>query len=160
MDLLETSFVVERLPAFLRSRAQRLRKTPKLFFSDSGLAAHLGSIEDISIRAAEPMRGHLWETWVFENLRGLVDGFLPGGEIGYWSIQGRTEVDFVVSYKRQAIGIEVKSSSSFGKSDLKGLRSFVEQTAGAAAGVLAYNGEQTLDLGNRVYAIPLPLLLS
>lgn len=160
MDLLETSFIIERLPPYLRSRAQRLRKTPKLFFADSGLAAHLCSVEDISPRGAQPMRGHLWETWVFENLRGIVDSFLPGAEIGYWSIQGRTEVDFVVSYKRRAIAIEVKSASRFGKSDLKGLRSFVDQTPQARAGILAYNGEQALDLGNQLFAVPLAWLLS
>ena len=159
MDLLETSFVIERLPPFLQSRAQRLRKTPKLFFADSGLAAHLAAVEDISSGSGQNMRGHLWETWAFQNLRGIVDSFLPGADIGYWSIQGRTEVDFVVSYKRRAVAIEVKASSTFGRNDLKGLRTFVEQTPQAKAGLLAYNGTQVLDLGGEIYAVPLARLL-
>lgn len=157
LDLLETSFVVERLPPFLQSRAQRLRKTHKLFFADAGLAAHLSAVEDLP--AGHPMRGHLWETWTFQNLRGIVDSFLPGAEIGYWSIQGRTEVDFVISHKRRAIAIEVKSSTRFGKGDLRGLRSFLDQTPMAETGILAYNGEEVLDLGQGVFAVPLPWLL-
>lgn len=160
LDLLETSFIIERLPPFLRSRAQRLRKTPKLFFADSGLAAHLCAVEDLSQGPGRNLRGHLWETWVFQNLRGIVDAFLPGAKIGYWSIQGRAEVDFVVTHKRRAVGIEVKASSSFGKSDLKGLRSFLDQTPAAETGILAYNGDETLDLGEGLYAVPLARLLS
>lgn len=160
LDLLETTFVVERLPPFLRSRGQRLVKTPKLFFADSGLAAHLCGIDDLRPPGGEPLRGHLFETWVYQNLRGLVDAFLPGVEIGFWSIQGRREVDFVLSYRRRSLAIEVKSGSSFRKSDLKGLRAFLAEADDGIAGILAYNGEEAFDLGDRLFAIPLAWLLS
>ncbi len=44
--------------------------------------------------------------------------------------------------------------------DLRGLRAFVERTKGVRAGVLAYDGTEAVDLGDRLYAIPLGALLS
>ncbi|MCG8458796.1 MAG: ATP-binding protein [Holophagales bacterium] len=160
LDVLETSFVIERLPAFVRSKSQRLMKSPKLFVADSGLAAHLAAVDEISLESGEALRGPLWETWVFQNLRGLVDAFLPDVELGFWSIQGRHEVDFVLSRGRRSIAIEVKSGTRFRKSDLTGLRHFLEVTPGAVAGVLAYNGREAVSLGDRAWAIPLDTLLS
>ena len=160
LDLLETSFVIERLPPFVRSKSQRLVKSPKLFFADSGLAAYLAAVDDIGLASGEVLRGPLWETWVFQNLRGLVDAFLPDVELGFWSVQGRHEVDFVLSRGRRSVAIEVKSGSRVRKSDLTSLRHFLEVTPGAVAGVLAYNGREAVSLGDRVWAIPFDTLLS
>ena len=78
----------------------------------------------------------------------------------YWSVQGRHEVDFVVTSGRSTIAIEVKAASRFGDRDLTGLRAFAEDSPGVRAGVLAYNGREAVSLGPGLYAIPLGLLLS
>src|SRR3989442_384160 len=44
LQLLETSYLVRRLPPFLKNRSSRLIKAPKLYFTDSGLSAHLAQI--------------------------------------------------------------------------------------------------------------------
>ena len=160
LGLLETSFLVQRVPPYLRSRASRLIKTPKLYFTDSGIAAHLASVEEISPTSDEPLRGALFETYVLQNLSSLLGAHLPKAELAYWSVQGRSEVDFVVSSGRGAVAIEVKAASRFGDRDLAGLKAFAASTPGVRAGVLAYNGEEARVIGENLYAIPLGLLLS
>jgi len=43
--------------------------------------------------------------------------------------------------------------------DLSGLRAFLERTPACAAAVLAYNGKEAVKLDERLFAIPLGLLL-
>ncbi|HYO11742.1 MAG TPA: ATP-binding protein [Thermoanaerobaculia bacterium] len=160
LGLLEASFVLTRLTPHLRSRASRLIKSPKVFLTDSGLAGHLAGVTDLSPASDEPLRGALLETYVLQNLSALLASHLPGGQVDFWSVQGRHEVDFVVSKGRFSLAVEVKAASRFGERDLAGLRAFADSTPGVQACILAYNGTEALRLGESLFAIPLGLLLS
>ncbi len=102
----------------------------------------------------------LFETFVYQNLTAILGAHLPRAQVAYWNIQGRYEVDFVVSSPRHAIAIEVKAAKRFGNRDLRGLIAFKAKTPECRAGVLAYNGSEAVALGDDLYAIPLGLLLS
>jgi predicted AAA+ superfamily ATPase len=137
-----------------------LIKSPKILMTDSGLTAHLTGVTDLAVTAGEPMRGALFETYVGQNLAALLGAHLPKARLHFWSVQGRHEVDFVISHGRGCIGIEVKASGRFSEKDLSGLGAFLESTSGARAGILAYNGTEALAVRKDLYAIPLGLLLS
>ena len=158
--LLETSFLLDRLLPYTRSRTTRLLKSPKIFLTDSGLACHLTATADIGVAADEPLRGALYETFVHQNLAGILGAHLPDAGLSFWSIQGRQEVDFVISHKRRCIAVEVKAASRFGKKDLAGLRAFREKTPGAVGGILAYNGPEAFAAEEGLWVIPVGLLLS
>ena len=160
LGLLEASFVVDRLPPYMRSHTTRLLKSPKIFLTDSGLASHLTSTSDIRVAADEPLRGALYETFVHQNLAGILGAHLPDAELGFWSVQGRHEVDFVISHKRRCIAVEVEAASRFRERDLAGLRAFREKTPGAPVGILAYNGAEAFAPEKGLFVIPLGLLLS
>lgn len=66
----------------------------------------------------------------------------------------------MVSHGRRSIAIEVEAASRFAGGDLSGLRAFLARTPEAVAGVLAYNGEEAVALGDDLWAVPLGLLLS
>jgi hypothetical protein len=160
LGLLETSFVVARLPPYLRSRVTRLIKSPKLYVTDSGLAAHLSDVDDLSPSSDEPLRGALFETFLHQNLAGILAATPGRSELAFWSVQGRYEVDFVVAAGRRFVAIEAKAGSRFGDRELAGLRAFLEKTQGAGLGLLAYNGPELVPLGERLYAVPVGMLLS
>ncbi len=154
LQLLEASFLVHRLPPFLRNRSSRLIKSPKLYFTDSGLAAHMMGVQDTKLS------GSLLETWLLQNLSAIVEAHVPGARISYWSEQGRHEVDFVVEHKNTVIAIECKSGTRWESSDLAGLRAFQSRTPQCKIAILAYNGERPAALGNGLYAVPIGLLVS
>ena len=160
LGLLETSFVLARLAPYLRNRPTRLIKSPKLFVSDSGLAAHLTRVSDLRAQADEPLRGALFETYVHQNLAGILQAHDPGAELAFWNVQGRHEVDFVVTSGRRCLAIEVKAAARFTERDLSGLRAFRGKASELVAGVLAYNGTEAVSLGDGLYAVPLGLLLA
>ena len=160
LNLLEVSFVIARMPPYLRRASARLIKSPKLLVTDSGLAAHLDGIRTLTAESDEPLRGALFETYVAQNLAGILQAHVPDARLCYWSVQGRHEVDFVVESGRQAIAIEVKSASRWRPGNLAGLNAFLAAHPECRIGLLAYNGTQAVKLGDRCWAVPLHLLLS
>ncbi len=160
LDLLETSFAITRLAPFLKNKASRLIKSPKLFFTDPGLAAYLAGVKDLGPTADEPLRGALFETYACQNLAAILSGHWPGARLHFWSVQGRHEVDFVIEEGHDSIAIEVKAATKWGPSDLAPLEIFLDQTKGCRAGILAHNGTESVHLRGRLWALPLALVLS
>lgn len=160
LNLLEASFLTRRIPPFLKNRSSRLVKSPKLYITDSGLAAYLAGVEDLEPGRDDLMRGVLFETYTAQNLAALLEAHLPDAQLSYWNEQGRHEVDFVIESGRNVFAVEVKAATRWSESDLSGLRAFVERTPACAAAVLAYNGRETVHLGGRLFAVPLGHLLA
>ena len=95
------------LPAW-RARA-RVKEVvhPKFYFFDPGV------VRALTGRLREPLeraeRGPLLETYVLHELRAYLDHSGSGGELSYWGTPSRSEVDFVWTRGRRAVGIEVKA---------------------------------------------------
>ena len=159
LNILEASFLVRRVPPFLKNRSSRLVKSPKLYFADSGLAAHLAGVADLEPGRDDRLRGALFETWVGQNLAALLDAHVPDAELTYWHEQGRHEVDFVVEANRKVCAIEVKAASRWSARDLSGLRTFLDRTPQCTAAVLAYNGREAVQLDDRLWALPIGQLV-
>jgi hypothetical protein len=155
LGVLEASFVASRIPPFLASRATRLVKSPKLYLADSGLAASLAGAGDVDRLAEDPLRGALLETYVGQDLRGLLEAEWPEAGLAFWHVQGRHEVDFVVEVGRDTLAVEVTAASRWRDRDLTGLRAFLAQSPGCRAAVLAYGGGDTVRLDDRLWAMPM-----
>jgi len=158
LSLIEISFVLRRLPPYLRNPSSRLIKSPKLYFSDSGLAAHLAGQNESG--PSGPFSGALLECYVLQNLEGILTAHSSGTRICYWHVQGRHEVDFVIETGFGTIAIEVKNSSRWQDRDLSGLRAFIATSPSCLAGILAYAGSRPVSLGDKIWAVPIPTLLS
>ena len=113
-------------PSVSRELGERLIKAPKLYPGDAGLAAHLAGVEDLALSAA-PLRGPCSSPTL--RIRWCrARGSLARARLGFWNIQGRHEVDFVVESGRDCLAIEVKAASRWTERDLAGLRAFPEHT--------------------------------
>jgi predicted AAA+ superfamily ATPase len=157
LNLMETSCIAHRLPPFLKNRASRLIKSPKLYLADSGLATHLAFP---AATPSDPLFGALLETWAAQNLRSLVEAWEPEGGLYFWNVQGRHEVDFILELSRGLMALEIKSGNRWKESDLAPLRAFLDQTPSCKTGILAYNGTEAVSLGKGMWALPLGLILS
>jgi len=160
LNLLETSYLIRRLPPFLKNRSSRLVKSPKLYFTDSGLAAHLAGINSLDPGRDDLLRGALFETYIIQNLTAILEANMPEAQMSFWHEQGRHEVDFVIEYDRKVCAIEIKAATRWTEKDLSGLRAFLARTPNCEKAVLAYNGEETVKLGEKLWAIPMGKLLA
>jgi predicted AAA+ superfamily ATPase len=157
LSLLEASFIFYRLSPYLRNRSARLIKSPKAYISDSGLACYLAGIDSLE---SEPLKGAMFETYIAQNLSGIIDANWPEAKLYFWNIQGRYEVDFVIEAGNRCLAIEVKTAARWEEKDLVGLRAFITATPHCIATILAYNGTEAFKLDERIWAIPLSIILS
>jgi hypothetical protein len=146
LELLETSYLLVRLPAYAVNRTKRPIKSPKLYGGDTGVALHLAG--------GEPGGAHL-ENLVLHDLLAWRDARLKGAELGYWRTASGEEVDLVIEAGGQLLPIEIEASARPRLADAANLRSFrTEYGKKARAGLLLHSGS-TLDwLAPDVLAAP------
>jgi len=147
LNLLEISYLLVRLPAYAVNRTKRLIKSPKLYWSDTGLALH-------SSGAEEPGGAHL-ENLVLCDLLAWRDARLERAEIGYWRTSVGEEVDFVIEAGGELLPIEVKASARPRLADAAHLRIFrKEYGRKARSGLLLHTGTALEWLAPDVLAAP------
>ncbi|MCP3963153.1 MAG: ATP-binding protein [bacterium] len=147
LALLETSYQLVRLPAYAVNRTKRLIKSPKLFWSDTGLALHLAG-------EREPRGAHL-ENLVLTDLLAWRSTEIDAPEILYWRTTTGEEVDLVVEWGGQLLPIEVKSTTRPRLRDTTALRTFrAEYPETARAGLLIHAGEEVQWLADGMLAAP------
>lgn len=160
LALMAQAGLIHELPPFLGNRASRLIKSPKLYFADSGIAAHLAGVSSSAGEPDEPMRGALFETWLHQNLNSVLSSHWPAARLHYWNVQGRHEVDFIVEAGRDVMALELKAAARWADRDLAGLRAFLAATPRCVAAVLLHNGKESLKLGEKLWALPAALAVS
>ena len=158
LSLMETSFILSRMPPYLGNRSSRLIKSPKIYLSDTGLASYLSGIKSLDLN--ETLRGTFLENYVAQNLEGIFSAHYPDAKVTHWNIQGRYEVDFIVEIGVETIAIEVKNGSRWQERDLTGIKAYLSSSKGCRAAILAYNGNDVVKLEDRIWAVPISLLLS
>lgn len=122
IQLLRQTFQVETLAPFASNRFKRLVKSPKIYWTDSGVAAHLAAVTTWHDLERRNMAGAMLETWVHAELRKLLSLEPDRMEISFWRSREGHEVDFLLERGGESIGIEVKSSAAIRDRDLAGLR--------------------------------------
>jgi uncharacterized protein len=147
LNLLETSYLLVRLPAYAVNRTKRLIKAPKIYWGDTGLAMHLAEAED-------PGGAHL-ENLVLHDLLAWRDARVERAELGYWRTSIGEEVDFVIEAGGKLLPIEVKSTTRPRLADATHLRTFrTEYGKKARAGLLLHTGSTLEWLAPDVLAAP------
>ena len=159
LGILEASYITRTVKPYLSNRASRLVKSPKFYFTDSGLAGHLwGAGSEAELRK-DPRFGALVETYAAQNISAILSARWPEASLCFWGVQGRHEVDFVIDAGKGCLAIEVKSVQRWRNRDVSGLAAFLDATPHCRAGVLAYDGSEVRQLGRRLWAVPMGVVL-
>ena len=147
LNLLETSYLLIRLPAYSVNRTKRLIKAPKLYWGDAGLALHLAG-------SPEPQGEHL-ENIVLHDLLVWRDSRFDRAEVFYWRTAAGAEVDFVIEAGGRLLPIEVKATARPRFRDARHLLTFVSEYGPAArAGLLLHTGDEVRWIAPGVLAAP------
>ncbi len=146
LNLLETSYLLVRLPAYAVNRTKRLVKSPRVFWGDTGVALHLG--------ATAPAGAHL-ENLVLHDLVAWRDARVDRVELAYWRTTIGEEVDFVIEAGGKLLPIEVKATAKPRLADCAHLRTFRQEYGRKArAGLLLHTGRTVEWLTPDVLAAP------
>lgn len=147
LSVLEASFLVFRLPPHFANIAKRVVKTPKIYFTDVGLATYLLGIENPLQMTSHPLRGSLFENMVVADIR---KGFTNRGReprMAFYRTEKGFEVDLIISTGGHVVPIEIKSSMTFGKNLVHNLELYCDADQSAIKPKLIYDGEAIKDFG-------------
>lgn len=141
MSVLETSFVAYRLNPYFENFSKRLVSTPKVYFYDTGLAAHLLGIrttEELSIHFA---KGNLFENLVITELikKSLNRGKRP--QFYFWRDTAQHEIDLLIQNGVQLEAIEIKSGKTIQPDFFKGLN-YLKKINPSTNLYVVYGGDQ------------------
>ncbi len=149
LSILEASYLIHRLPPYFENFGKRIVKSPKLYFTDTGLAANMIDIETAAQMARDPLRGHFFENLVVLELikYRLNAGRTPG--FYFFRDNHGNEVDVIYKTGNYLIPIEIKSSETFSEKLLKGVKYFQSLVSKRSPrGYLVYAGENEYEIGN------------
>lgn len=141
LSVLEASFVVFRLQPYYNNFGKRFVKSPKIYFTDVGLAVHLLDISNSAQVARDPLIGGLFENLVVvEALKARLN---RGLRAGLYFIRGKSgsEIDLVVEEARRIHGIEIKSSKTPDDSFAESMNRFIKSVAPLESKSVVYSGE-------------------
>ncbi|MHA1575637.1 MAG: ATP-binding protein [Alphaproteobacteria bacterium] len=124
ISILEASYLIYVLKPYYKNFRKRIVKSPKIYFTDTGLACYLLGIKNAEMLERDPLRGNLFENAVVVDiLKQLMNTGLDDFLYFFRDSNGN-EVDLLYANGRNIIPIEIKSSETFNSNFLKGINYF------------------------------------
>lgn len=160
VGVFEQMYLLKRIDVWARNRLNRVIKTPKLQFIDSGL---LAALLDLSVEQVQHDRarfGNALETFVFAELLKHTTTADGDYHLMYYRDADKFEVDMVIENAGgQLVGVEAKAAATVTAGDLRGLKKLAGISGNRfRMGILLYDGTETLPLGEGIWAAPLASL--
>lgn len=155
LSILESTYQVIVLRPYYGNVGKRLVKTPKIYFTDTGVLCYLAGLRDPEHAAAGPLGGAIAETAV---LMEIIKNALHRGadpQVYFWRTTHGVEVDIVIEQEGRLVPVEVKQTATPRPAMASGLVSFMRDYPDKAdRGWLVHLGGMTLPLAPGVTATP------
>lgn len=128
LSVLEASYIIYRLQPFHKNYNKRIKRSPKLYFYDTGLLCFLLQISKPSDLVAHALRGAIFENYVLAELvkHHLNQGISP--LMYFWRDKLNREVDCIIQRDSKAFAIETKSGTTLQNDQFRNLKFWSELT--------------------------------
>lgn len=162
VDLLETLYLVQQIPAWGANLTSRVTNRPKLAILDTGLAARLINVTPAAMApgTVSEAAGGLFEAFTAGELRRQAVWADSDARLSHFRDRNGLEVDLVLETgDRRVAGIEVKAARTVTARDFRGLTALRDKLGDRfSLGVLLYTGKDPLPFGERLWALPFSAL--
>ena len=139
LSVLEASYIVFRLQPYYQNFGKRIVKSPKIYFTDVGLATFLLGIQSQEQIIRDPLLGGLFENMIVsEAFKWKFNG--GNGNFYFYRDSNGLEVDLIFEQARKLNLIEIKSAMTPNNALSKNLRR-LEKVMPAGTSTVIYRGE-------------------
>ena len=162
MTILETTFLLQVIPAWSGNLSKRLVKSAKLVIADTGLMTYLLGLDKERLLHDPILAGHVLENFVIMEIKKQLGWNRTKPQLFHFRTQTGQEVDIVLEDSSgRVVGIEIKSSASVAANDFKGLR-LLQEILGKRflRGLVLYAGSEIIPFGSEFHALPISALWS
>ncbi len=122
LSVLEASYIIFFVRPHHANFGKRLIKSPKLYFTDCGLASYLLNIQDVKHIAHHPLKGQLFENFVIAELLKARTNQGKNSNIYFFRDNIGNEIDALLENGASIKPVEVKLGSTVNEDYFKGLR--------------------------------------
>ena len=152
LAILESSFLVFRLPPCASNISKRVVKSPKVYFTETGLAVYLLGLETPAQVARDPLRGNLFENMVVADAMKQRANLGKEPRLSFLRTGSGFEVDLIASAGGEVRPIEIKSSMTWHSDFSAGPMRFAAETPRSISPTVVYDGaDMTLSNGVTIH---------
>ena len=113
LSVLQASGVVRLLRPFWSNATKRFTKTPKLYFTDTGLACHLLGWSSPETLRRGAMAGHVFETFVVgEVIKSYLNAGGDARNVHFYRDARQREIDLIIQEGRVLHPVEIKTAAT------------------------------------------------
>ncbi len=142
LSVLEASYVIHRLRPYHSNFGKRQTKSPKVYFTETGLVSYLLGIRSADQVATHPLIGNLFENLVVSEC--LKRQYNSGEDANLWFFRnssGSIEVDLLLERNGRLLPREIKSSSTYSPWMSEHLKEFAALSPSIADPLVVYAGQ-------------------
>jgi predicted AAA+ superfamily ATPase len=154
MSVLDASQIIYLLRPWHRNLGKRIRRSPKIYMIDPGLATFLLGLHSGEAVQQGPSHGGLMETAVIGE---WIKAFRSGGlepPLYYWQTDRSGEIDLVIEHDARVYAMEIKATSTPTPQHAQVLDRWSALLGGVAGAAVACNVDRPMTLAKGVRAVP------
>lgn len=158
--LLQTLYLIDVVPAWSANVTSREVKQPKVFPSDSGIAAALLGVSAAALGPTSALAGPMLECFVIAEILRQLSWTIQRAAVHHYRDSRGNEVDIVLeSPDGRVVAIEVKAAATVRGRDAAGLALLRDRLGGRfVAGFVVHTGRAAVAVGDRITALPIDAL--
>ena len=156
LSVLQASGVVRLLRPFWSNATKRLTKTPKLYFTDTGLACHLLGWSSPETLRRGAMAGQVFETFVVgEVIKSYLNAGGDARNVHFYRDARQREIDLIIQEGRVLHPVEIKTSATVTREAVAGFSVLADVgDYGVGAGAVICQTREPYPVTATVKAVP------
>ncbi len=158
LNILETSGIIYLLRPYHNNVVNRLVKTPKVYFLDTGLCAYLTRWQSVESLEAGAMSGNILETYVFTE---ALKSYWHNGKEAYFNFyrdKEEREVDLIIDQNNTLYPIEIKKTANPTANAPSNFKFLANLKQNIGHGMVLCLTEKDIPLSREVDAVPIKYL--
>ncbi len=150
--ILEDTFVCRKIPAYGAGFKMQISKSPKVYFSDTGLARFVAGERGIPAEDTSAF-GKIFEGFVVDEILKQIDYHQLGWKPSYFRTKTGLEVDLILTQGTHSVAIEIKSSRKISQGDTLSLQKLMKMDQTIQRGFVV-SRQPTFQINDRTWNIP------
>ena len=156
--ILETSGIIKLLQPYTKNVSNRVIKTPKLYFMDTGLCAYLFGMPSAEVLEKSAFAGAFYETYVVsEIIKSYYNNYKDTSNLYYYRDRDQHEVDLIIEDYGSIYPIEIKKGIN-PVSNNKNFKVLEKYKKNINIGLVIDSSNKVFPINDKVYYCPIDII--
>ena len=150
LSILESSYIIHLLPVDNKKTSRQLIKSPKLYFTDTGILCYLLKIKSVEELLLSKYKGSIVEAYAINELIKKKYNLGKSSNVYYFRDKKGFEIDAIADWEN-TYAIEIKSSIYAEKKLSSSIIKYINIRSDETKGVVFYLGNESIKINDIMY---------